>query len=272
MRLSSRWAVLGVLGLSLLAGGDEATQPANPTAAKETKDSNREGALKALREMGQVLGTAKNMQFKVESLLPMKAATGQWLIMIGSSEVARDGTDHLRVKVGGDSFPLDVFYDGKQIVAFSPEKNVFAEKEAPASIDALLRQVRERGVFSVPYGDVLVADPYAAMTSGMKDATFIGSTKLEGTETYHLAFRGKEVDWQIWIGKDDHLPHLAVLTDRSDATKPSSTLRFTDWKVNTSLPAGTFSFRNQTNASQVEFRAPGAQKAAARQAPPTPRP
>ena len=47
--------------------------------------------------------------------------------------------------------------------------------------------------------DLLMSDMYGQLRPEVVDAKDLGSGVIDGVECDHLAFRTKEVDWQIWI-------------------------------------------------------------------------
>ena len=112
----------------------------------ETRAANHASALKTLRQMSDTLAQARSERFKVQTLKPIKAANGQSILLIGASEIEKDGTHKLYVKTGGDLFPHELFYDGGQLTIFAPTTNVFAQKKTGPTVDAMITQARQRGV------------------------------------------------------------------------------------------------------------------------------
>jgi hypothetical protein len=53
----------------------------------------------------------------------------------------------------------------------------------------------------VPAADLLMSDPYKELMPLVTDVKDLGSGVIHGIECDHLAFRTKEVDWQIWIAQ-----------------------------------------------------------------------
>ncbi|MEI8345015.1 MAG: DUF2092 domain-containing protein, partial [Candidatus Omnitrophota bacterium] len=146
---------------------------------------------------------------------------------------------------------------------YSPDKNLYAVKEAPGTIDGLIEKAREEGK-TFPYADLLISDPYAVLTQGLTEALYVGqstSRPLSGSaaeQTDHLAFANKGVQWQIWIGTENHLPLLVIATYLADASEPSYAVEFGDWKLNDSVDPATFTFNNVSKASKIEYRNPAA--------------
>ena len=215
-------------------------------------------ALDELKLMSDTIAGAKTIRFEALSMVPVKSPEGPWLNLYGSSRVVIQGSDKLFASTAGDFAPRDFYFDGKNITAYSPAKNIYAVKTAPATIDVMIREEHKKNGRSFPYANLLISEPYAVMVDGMERALYVGQSVIGGVKTRHLAFSNKGVDWQIWIGEADHLPRLVVATYLDDASEPSYTVKFKDWVLNEPVDAKEFVFSNITNAAQVEFRDPAA--------------
>lgn len=239
-----------------------------PSGAAQTPAPRKdEQAMAALKEMSTTLASARTMRFRVRSLLPMKAASGDWITLSGVGTVMRAGKDKLFVETGGDLFPFKFFFDGKTVTAFAPDEKVFAQKDAPGTIDAVLDQAAKRGEATFVFADVVSADPYTTMTRGLRSATVVGTSTIDGVETQHLAVHGEKMDWEIWIGTKDRLPRMVTLTDLAEARKPTHTVMFSEWALDESVPIEAFAFTPPPDATRVPFRDPSQAKAAGRRGP-----
>jgi len=193
----------------------------------------------------------------VRTLRPMKLASGAWITLIGAASVKREGKDKLSVETSGDYFPFHFYFDGKTVTAFASEKKIYAQKDAPGTIDEVLDQAAKNGTVTFIFADIVGSDPYAAMTKGLQSAFVVGASTIDGVETEHVAVHGKMMDWEVWIGMKDRLPRLVTLTDTSQARKPSHALQFSEWALDQSLPGDAFSFNAPADAIKVPFRNPG---------------
>ena len=50
-----------------------------------------------------------------------------------------------------------------------------------------------------PAGDLLYANAYEILMDNVTSGFVVGKSVIEGVRCDHLAFRGANVDWQIWI-------------------------------------------------------------------------
>ena len=81
---------------------------------------------------------------------------------------------------------------------------------------------------------------------GQRDSTakHIGLGVVDGVECEHLAFRGPDTDWQIWIEPGAKpMPRKYVITSKTVAGAPQYTLRIRDWKTDAIADADTFVFK-----------------------------
>jgi hypothetical protein len=262
--------VITLLIADVISWAQQTNVPGN-TAQASAKTAPASGlmnkrALDTLKLMSDTITQAKNVRFQVRSMVPIKTSGGMWINLYGTSRVVKQGTDKLFVSTGGDLVAHEFYFDGKTITKYSPEKNVYAVKEAPGTIEDLIEKAYSESCISFPYSDLLISDPYAAMTEGLTSALYVGQSivkplsGVQGSRTDHLAFSNKGVQWQIWIDAEDHLPRLVVATYLDDASEPSYTVEFGDWKLNEPVDSATFTFNNVSKASRVEYRNPAAKK------------
>jgi hypothetical protein len=213
-------------------------------------------ALEVLQEMSRALASAESVQFKVRALRPVQLQDGRWVTLVGGAAVAREGKDKLRVETSGDFYPFQLTFDGKTVTAFAPGDKVYAQQQAQGTIDDALARAEKRGEASFEFRDLISSNPYGSMTQGLVSALVVGTSTIEGVETQHVAVHASKLDWEIWIGKSDHLPRMVTLTDLAEARKPTQTVLFSDWKLGGKLPADTFTFNAPSDATRVPFRDP----------------
>jgi hypothetical protein len=258
------WAALPLEQARAAAQPPPGGAPAQPGGAAGAQATSRdERAIAPLKEMSKALSSAKTLRFKTRSLLPFKLASGEWVTLVGSASVMRQGKEKLFVETGGDLFHYRLYFDGKAVTAFAPKEKMYAEKPAPGTIDEMLQQAARRGEASFLFSDLLTSDPYTEMADGLEKATIVGTSVVDGVETQHVAVVAKDLDWEAWIGAKDRLPRMVTLTDKRDARKPTHTVMFSDWAVDAKLPADAFTFRPPTGSTRVPFRDPAESSAGA---------
>ena len=258
LMLVSCIAVL-MIGMAHAWAEEGVSQKAPSSTAAASPDPR---ALSMLKLMSDTLSQAKSLRFQARSMAPIKSPNGMWVSLYGTSRVVKEGSDKLFAETRGDFFPYDFYFDGKTITAYSPAKNLYAEKAAPGTVDSVIEKAyREEGK-SFPYADILRDQPYDLLTEGLVSAVYVGQSTFRplsgaaNVKADHLVFSNKGVEWQIWIGTEDRLPRLVCATYLDNVGEPSYIVEFGDWQIDEPVPPETFVFQNATQAAKVEFRNP----------------
>lgn len=224
-------------------------QPVKGTIANPPMDQK---ALDILKQMSKKISKAKNVSFQVKSLIPVKNSNNIWVNLYNSSNVVMQAPNKLYIEVSGDFAAHNFYYDGKNIISYSPTKNSYWEKTAPETIDKLIDDHFAEYGNSFPYADILLSDPYSTLTKNLVKAFYIGHSIIANTQTDHLAFVNKYVEWQIWIDSKSNLPVLVSATYLNEMNEPSYEVAFSNWKLNQPIDSKTFSFVNNNKAKKIE--------------------
>ena len=198
-------------------------------------------ALAILKGMADALTAARTMQFRAVATYESPARTGVPLAYMVQSDVTMQRPDRLRVTSPGDG-PATVFnYDGKTMQAFDPAARLLAVADAPPTIDAMLKQAFDQAAIYFPFTDVLLADPMAALSDGMKLAFVVGRSVVVGAvPTDIVVFASDAVHVQVWIGVDDKLPRMVRASFADDPGRFRHVVELSNWQVNKPLPADAF--------------------------------
>jgi len=88
---------------------------------------------------------------------------------------------------------------------------------------------------------MLISDPYKELMPEVTDVKDLGSGVIHGVECDHLAFRTKEVDWQIWIAQGARpYPCRYVITSKKVTGWPQYTLDIWAWKTGSEVASVDF--------------------------------
>jgi hypothetical protein len=217
-------------------------------------------ALALIKGMSDKLAAAQSMSFSVRRAFDEPAANGQPLFYMVVSDVVLQRPDKLKVTVPGDGPPSEFYYDGKTMMVFFPQKKLVAVAEAPPRLDDMFEAaIRKAGLY-FPFVDFLAADPYKEITEGLRSAFVIGqSMAVGGTTTDIVALANDNVQAQIWIGAEDHLPRLVWLTPTYLTGKPRSMIEFSDWKLGVATSNSDFASAAAAKATKIEMLPPTAE-------------
>jgi hypothetical protein len=120
------------------------------------------------------------------------------------------------------------------------------------SIDHLIDELRNTYRRPVPGADLLLSNLNDKLMATVVNVKDLGSGVIGGVECDHLAFRTKEVDWQIWMAQGSRpSPCRYVITSPKVAQAPQYSITIRDWKIGDEVGSEDFSFKNATSAKKV---------------------
>lgn len=263
--------LLGAL-LCMMAAGAHGQQPAGtsteprsargpaPTIDMGLRFGLEPKAVEILKAASAKLAAARTLRFTAIAMYESAARTGQPLAYTTRSEVTLERPDKLRIITPGDGPPSDFIYDGKTVMAYSPDANLVAVATAPPTIDEMLKAAYDVAAIYFPFTDLIVADPYKDLSEGLKLAFVVGQSKVAGdTTTDIVVIANDSVQVQLWIGADDHLPRMARATYFDEPAQYRHQVAFSHWVLDAPTPPGTFASAAAANARRVRFGAPGEQ-------------
>ena len=135
-------------------------------------------ALDILRATSAKLAAAKTVSFTAVATYESPARTGQPLAYTSLYEVVLERPNMLRVISPGDGPPSDFYYDGKTVMAYSPDANLVAVAQAPPTIDEMLKAAFDVAAIYFPFTDLIVSDPYKDLSEGLKVAFSMGQSHV----------------------------------------------------------------------------------------------
>jgi hypothetical protein len=78
---------------------------------------------------------------------------------------------------------------------------------------------------------------------------------IGGKECDHLAFRTKDVDWQIWIAQGSQpYPCRYLITAKEVNQAPQYSVQISNWKTGSEVKPDDFAFTNSTNAKKIDIK------------------
>jgi len=229
-------SLIVVLGTSVGARADEAD------------------AKRLLKAMSDYLAAQKTISFSYDSTLEVVTKDEQKLALASSGSVTLERPDKIHATRAGGFADVDISFDGKTLTVMGKNRNIYTQADVPGTLDHLVDVLRDKYHRPLPAGDLLLTNSYEALMLDVIDVKDLGSGVIGGVECDYLAFRKKEVDWQIWIAQGEHpYPCRYSITSKLITTGPQFTIQFRDWKAGDDVAATDFSFKNTTDAKQVDL-------------------
>ena len=203
------------------------------------------------------LAAAKSMSFTATVSYEYPSKLGPPIAYTMRYDVTMQRPDKLKVVMPGDGPASEFYYDGKAMMAYAPAENLVAVADAPATIDAALKAAYDTAAIYFPFTDLVVADPYAALTDGAILAFYIGpSGVVGGTKTDMVAWANDDVFLQIWIGADDKLPRRIRAIYRTDPLELRHEMELSNWQLDGPIAQDAFASQKAQAAKRIAFSSP----------------
>jgi hypothetical protein len=224
------------LGISTRASADEAD------------------AKRLLKSMSDYLATQQALSFSYDATLEVVTPEEQILGLASSGKVVVNRPDKIHATRAGGFADVAMSFDGKTLTILGKNLNAYTQVEIPGSIDHLVDVLHNKYDRPLPAADLLLTNSYEMLMEGVEDIKDLGSGVIGGVECDSLAFRSKDVDWQIWIAHGDKpYPCRYTITSKRVPNGPSYSIQFSDWKTGKAVKAGSFAFKNTSKATQVKL-------------------
>ncbi len=207
-----------------------------------------------LRSMTRYIAGLKQFSVKTENTLEMVTTDGQKIQFSAPATLTVSRPDKLRAERHGDIVNQAFYYDGKSLTLYNPDSKHYATVPAPATIDAMLEFARTQLDVIAPGADLIDTRAYEQLMQGVAAGTYLGLAVIAGHRCHHLAYRGAEVDWQIWVreGKQP-VPCRYVITSKAVAGAPQFSVQFVGWDSVPKVSAAKFRFIPPAGARTVGF-------------------
>jgi hypothetical protein len=211
-------------------------------------------AEKLLRRMSDYLASRQQFTAKAESTLEVVLTSGQKLQFGSPATASVWRPNRLRADRKGDIVNQEFYYDGKTLTLYNPKENLYAATAAPPTLDETLDFAREKLDVIAPGAEFLYGNAAERMLKETTSGFVVGPSVVAGVKCTHLAFRGPEVDWQIWIEDGDKpLPRKFILTSKKVAGEPQFTVLVRSWDLTPKLTNREFTFVPPKGAKKIEF-------------------
>ena len=145
--------------------------------------------------------------------------------------------------------------NGRIIGVREPEQRTAEVTGLPVTVDGMMDAVSERYHLSLVLADLVASDPLASFKQGTQSGRYLGRVAIDGVPCHHLAYRAKNLDWQLWIDAGTTpLPKRLVITYRDQPMAPQQTLSNLRWEFPPTLPRDTFTLLPPAGAVPLEMK------------------
>ena len=206
-----------------------------------------------LKQMCDYLKNLQQFSVQAEITEDVLLTSGQRIQYGRSVEASVRRPDRFRAESVGDTDNRQLVYDGKTITLLDRTKNFYTTIAAPPEIDAALEHAIQAFNLRAPLADLIYTKAYEYLTEGALSGFYVGLSKVQGVPCHHLAFRQKDIDWQIWIEDGPTpVPRKFLITDKT-AQGLQFTAVFTKWNTSPQLEDGLFTFVAPEKAEKIDI-------------------
>jgi hypothetical protein len=204
------------------------------------------------KAMSDYMAAQQVISFEYDSNLEVVTKQGQKLALASSGALTLMRPDKLHVTRHGGFANVEMVFDGKTVTLLGKDANAYVQVEAPGTIDHLVDVLRDKYHRPVPAADLLMSNPYNQLMPLVVNTKDLGSGVIRGIECDHLAFRTKDVDWQIWIAQGEHpYPCRYVITSTKVAGSPQYTIDVRTWETGAEVASDRFSLQIPAGAKKL---------------------
>lgn len=209
---------------------------------------------KILKAMTDYTATQKSISATFDSDIEVVTPELEKIQFTSSGKLQLVRPDKLRISRTGGYADVQLVYDGKTVSIYGNNAQAYAQADLAGTIDQLVDLIQAKSGAAMPGTDLLLSNALDELTSNVVLARHIGQGVIDGVECEHLAFRGVDIDWQIWIESGARpVPRKYVITSKTVAGAPQYTLRIKDWKTDAIAEADAFVFKPPTGVSKVDL-------------------
>src|SRR5215472_13016222 len=220
--------------------------------------ANAQEPNKLLKAMSDYMAAQTAISFDFDTNLEVVTKDSQKVLLASSGTIDLKRPNNIRVTRTGGFADVEIIFDGKTLTVIGKNANVYAQVEIPGTLDHLVDELRDTYHRPVPGADLLLSDVYGQLIPEVTDAKDLGSGVIGGKECDHLAFRTKDVDWQIWIAQGSQpYPCRYVITAKGVDQAPQSSVQIRAWTAGSEVQPDDLAFTNSATATKIDIKDAG---------------
>jgi len=248
MRIIATLSILCLFSVIVSAQGPQRRQkPADKSSAIDAQ------AMTALGNMSDYLKTLKIFRISSEVSRDEIVDSNMKIQKSASNEVSVQLPDRLYAHMAGDEQDLQFIYDGQTLTLYDTQGNHYAVTPTPPTVARTLDAIRARYGIVFPLADFIYMSADENLLQNITAAGYIGTSRIDGVECDHVAIRQPDVDWQVWIEKDETpLPRKLVITSKTQPTHPQY-IALLKWDLAPAINNDLFTFTPPPDAVRIKF-------------------
>lgn len=238
-------------GRTVLSGIVAALLNCQPVTVASAQDTIDPDAASVLEAMSKYLGSLESFSADFEVDTDFIDPSGQKLKFISSGNLLVERPGRLHITRTGSIADVDFILDGAFLTIYGGGINSYVQLPA-TTIDEAIDTVRTEIGFDAPGADLLSETPLDPDLTDLVSGVHVGMTDIGGVAVHHLAFRGDQIDWQLWVQDGDRpLPVKYVITSKWMTGAPEYSLQLSNWETAPSIDPAAFTFTPPADAKKL---------------------
>jgi hypothetical protein len=221
------------------------------SAQKKTYDSL---AIRILDRMSSIIGDMTSCSFTAITESNYNDPDLGMLTRIAEHDVMFSGNNKFQVMTHGERGHLGVWFNAGSMVYYSYTNNHFGYLDSigKTNIEAI-ENANKRFDIEFPAADIFYPTFTDDLIASADRIEYLGKSVIGGKECYHIAARGKDLGFQVWINTDATLLPVRMNIIQYDKQSQQYNVLFKDWVINPNLPDALFAFDPPPDASKMKI-------------------
>jgi hypothetical protein len=211
-------------------------------------------AVEILDKMSAMIGSLNSCSVTVKANYDVASKQLGLVKHSDDQELFLHGPDKLLVRSEGDKGSKSLCYNGKTLIYYSMDRNQYGQIAVPASIMQMIDTVNKLYGIEFPAADIFYPSFVDDILSETKTLSYLGLTKINGMECFHIAGTARDKTFQFWVANDAfYLPLKMVIIYTTKEMNPQYEATLSDWKINPELPDALFDFSAPPKAKKIKL-------------------
>jgi hypothetical protein len=220
-------------------------------AASPAIDPQAEKILQALNEQKK---KAINASVEIIDTMDEALKSGQKIQYSHIRKLKVSEPKQFWIESTGDITNTTIWKDEKTFTLLDRANNVYAQVEAPGTIDQTMDMLVDKYGVTTPLADLLSDDLYSVLIKNAKTCRYLGLHYADGIKCHHIAATQKDIDWQIWVDAGD-VPQLRkiVITYKQRPGSPQYVAVLKTFTELDKITEDTFTFKAPEGAKKISI-------------------
>jgi hypothetical protein len=247
----SSLVLFAVLGALAAVGGDEPA--AKPKSEPKSEPKIEPKADEILKKSCQYLAGLKDFGLQTEETVDQLNDDGQKIQTTDWRKTLVRRPNRLVSDSEGDASNRSFYYDGKSMTLYDKAAKFYGTDKAPDTLDGLFDYLEDDYGFTLPTVDLLTSDPYKGLTDDVESGAYVGLHRVGKVPCHHLAFRSRDVDWQLWVDAGDKPLPLKLVADYRNLPGQPQFAALLTWDEHPKLSDDDFKFQPPPDAKKIDM-------------------